>query len=299
MGLRVQQFRIIMPDHSIENQMQMQIPFDTFGGEGRPLHFSHANGYPPQAYRPLLTALSERYRVTAMHARPLWQPEPAKGELPDWSWMVCDLFSFFETHGLQNIIGMGHSMGAVATLLAALERPEQFRGLILLDPTLLPQLTAIGFGLIKKLGLVYRLPLLKTAVRRRSVFTDRRAMFSYYRRKNVFRRIVDEDLRTIVKAQARERADGQIELRYSSAWEAHVYATSPYRWWPLIKGMKTPVLIIAGKETDIFPAASIRTFQRRVPRARIEVLENAGHLVPFERTECVTELITDFVNSLD
>ena len=277
----------------------MQIPYDNFGGEGRPFHFAHANGYPPQAYQPLLTGLSEHYQVTAMHARPLWQPEPAKGDLPDWSWMVSDLFSYFETHGLRNVIGMGHSMGAVATLLAALARPEQFRGIILLDPTLLPRLTATGFGLIKKLGLVNRHPLLRTTVRRRSVFADREAMCSHFRRKIVFSRVQDEDLRTIVKAQAREREDGQVELRYSSAWEAHVYATSPHRWWPLIKGMQTPILIIAGKETDIFQAASIRTFQRRVPHARIEALENAGHLVPFERTERVAELIIDFVISLD
>ncbi len=277
----------------------MLIPYDDFGGEGRHFHFAHANGYPPLAYQLLLTGLSEHYYVRAMHARPLWQAPAAKGELPDWSWMVRDLFSFFETHGLQNIVGMGHSMGAVATLLSALERPEQFRGLILLDPTLLPRWTATGFGLIKNLGLVYRHPLLQSTIRRKSIFPDRQAMFAHYRRKNVFSRITDEDLRTIVKAQVREREDGQVELRYSSAWEAHVYATSPHRWWPLIKGMQTPVLIIAGKETDIFQAASIRTFQRCVPGARIEVLENAGHLVPFERTERVSELIIDFVNSLD
>ncbi len=183
----------------------MLIPYDDFGGEGRHFHFAHANGYPPLAYQLLLTGLSEHYRVRAMHARPLRQPEPARGDLPDWSWMVSDLFSYFVTHGLQNIVGMGHSMGAVATLLSALERPEQSRGLILLDPTLLPRWTATGFGLIKKLRLVYRHPMLRTTVRRRSVFADREGMFAHYRRKRVFSRTRDEDLRTIVRAHPRER----------------------------------------------------------------------------------------------
>ena len=51
---------------------QKQIPFTDYGGDGRILHFAHANGYPPEAYKPLLEKLSNKYHLLAMRMRPLW-----------------------------------------------------------------------------------------------------------------------------------------------------------------------------------------------------------------------------------
>ena len=38
----------------------MTIPSIDFGGNGEELVFLHANGYPPECYRPLLTRLAEK-----------------------------------------------------------------------------------------------------------------------------------------------------------------------------------------------------------------------------------------------
>jgi hypothetical protein len=49
----------------------MTIPFIDFSSAGEELVFMHANGYPPDCYRPLLSRLAETYHVTAMAQRPL------------------------------------------------------------------------------------------------------------------------------------------------------------------------------------------------------------------------------------
>ncbi|HKG53688.1 MAG TPA: hypothetical protein VKB04_05470, partial [Anaerolineales bacterium] len=49
------------------------IPFIDLDGSGPPLHFLHANGYPPDCYRPFLELLQTQYHVFGMLLRPLWK----------------------------------------------------------------------------------------------------------------------------------------------------------------------------------------------------------------------------------
>ena len=48
------------------------LPHFDLGGSGPPLHFLHANGYPPECYTPLLELLQTKYRVFVMYLRALW-----------------------------------------------------------------------------------------------------------------------------------------------------------------------------------------------------------------------------------
>ena len=60
----------------------MSIPFIDHGGMGQPLHFLHANGYPPACYEPLFDLLRSQYHVFGMTLRPLW-PDSKPEELRD------------------------------------------------------------------------------------------------------------------------------------------------------------------------------------------------------------------------
>ena len=76
------------------------LPGLDLGGSGAHLHFAHANGYPPGAYRVLLEQLARDYHVVAMYQRPLWtgsQPE----ELTDWRLLAQDLDQFLEQSSMK------------------------------------------------------------------------------------------------------------------------------------------------------------------------------------------------------
>jgi hypothetical protein len=45
----------------------------TFGTEGKFIHFAHGNGFPPASYTELLNKLGHHGHVMAMDQRPLWQ----------------------------------------------------------------------------------------------------------------------------------------------------------------------------------------------------------------------------------
>ena len=100
------------------------IPYIDLGGSGQPLIFLHANGYPPGCYRQLLAKLSEHYHVSAMLQRPLW-PGSKPDEIEDWRPLADDLLLFLDEHHSEPPIVVGHSMGGIAALRAAIRQPKR------------------------------------------------------------------------------------------------------------------------------------------------------------------------------
>ncbi len=276
----------------------MSTPYLDFGGAGPLLHFAHANGYPPRAYTPLVERLTPRYRVLAALARPLW-PEARPNGFRDWALLTADLLHFLAEQQAHEIIGVGHSLGGVTTLDAALRRPELFRALVLIDPVIYRLRFLWLWELIKNLGLGDRLhPLIPGTLRRRRVFTDANEMFTRYRRAPIFNRIDDRGLRAYVDALARPRADGQLELAYPPEWEVAIYRHGPPNLWGRMPQLKLPLLVIYGAESNTFDAPTQRKMQRLIPHAVFHKVEAAGHLVPLEKPDEVAKVILTFLDGM-
>lgn len=278
------------------------IPLVDFDGGGPSLHFAHANGYPPHAYAPLIETLTPHHHVTAMLMRPLWPGHPPDG-LRDWSPLADDLIQFLDERGEREVIGVGHSLGGVVTLIAALRRPELFRAVVMIDPVLLPYSVLFAWTIAYKLGLAHRLhPLIPATLRRQRVFESAEAMYASYRRKSVFSRIDDHGLRACVEALARPRPDGQVELAYPTDWEVKIYLIGPlveWKLWPQVKELRVPLLVVRGQETDAFVPVAARMMQTRLPRAEIRTIAGAGHLVPLEKPEEVGAVIHEFLERVE
>ncbi len=264
------------------------------------LHFAHANGYPPEAYLPLLEALSVHFRVLASPLRPLW-PGADPESIADWAPLADDLIEWLDEQGLKQIIGCGHSVGATATLMAALRRPDLFRALVLMDPVLFPRWFAYLWRWLIRLGLGERLhPLIASARRRRRVFESRERMFELYRRKMVFSRLSDEALRAYVDALAVPRPEGGVELSYSPEWEAQIYRTGMLRdveTWRALPRLKLPVLLLRAAESDTFLPQAAELFLRRVPQTELQVIPDTSHLLPLEKPQLVAERVVTFIRA--
>lgn len=265
-----------------------------FGGSGLLLHLAHANGFPPGAYRLLAEALAEWSHVVALPARPLWpgsRPESA----PTWHSLADDLIQAFDRLGWRGVIGVGHSMGGVVTLWAAVRRPELFRAVVLVDPVILPPTWLWLVRLAWLLGLQHRLPLVQEALRRRRTWRSRQDCYELYRRLPFFANWPDESLRAYVWAGTRQREDGLIELVYPPEWEAHLFATVPTDVWRAVPRLRVPALVIRGERSSTFRPESQARMERLLPHARFVVIPGAGHLVPMERPELVAATIREWM----
>ncbi len=275
----------------------MTIPHFDYSSKGDPLVFLHANGYPPECYRPLLERLAGGYRVSAMLQRPLW-PESDPQDLQDWRPLSEDLLQYLQERDRSPGYCVGHSMGGIALLRAALIQPERFHAIALLDPVLFPPLTIWIWKAVHALGFGYRFhPLVAAARNRRRQFDDLERLFQGYRRKPVFKYMDDDALRAYVHGIACPRGDGGYKLCYPVEWETRIYTTGLLRDMELWRGLpelSVPMLIIRGAHSNTFRASTARMVSKRQPRARLVALELATHLVPLERPIEVHTLIHSF-----
>ena len=277
------------------------IPSVDFGGTGPLLHFLHANGYPPGCYQPLIERLESQYQVFGMLLRPLW-PQSDPGTIRDWKPFSEDLLGFLHQAAGTSVIGLGHSIGAVVTLRAALREPSLFRALILIDPVLLPPYRILQLRLMRMLHIRRGgKSMVEGALRRRRRFDDLEQLFAGYRRRRVFRFFSDERLRVLLEGITRQSADGSYELVYSLEWEARIYETGLWNdgdLWDGIRTLKVPMLFLRGAQTDTFFARTAEMIRRRNPMVTMQTIPKATHLVPMERPAEVADAIRQFMESL-
>jgi pimeloyl-ACP methyl ester carboxylesterase len=274
----------------------MDIPRFDLGGRNPPLHFLHANGYPPGCYEPFLHFLQTRYHVFGMLLRPLWLNSDLH-EIQDWKPLSDDLLQFLASTS-SPVIGVGHSIGAIVTLRAALRDPSKFMALVLIDPVLFVPSFLLKWHTVRMLGLGDRLhPLSPGAKKRRRNFDDLESVYQRYRRRAVFRYIKDENLRLFIQGMTRKTENGSYELIYSPEWEAQIYRTGMHDFdlWRGLPGLEIPTLFLRGAETDTFLESAAKFVKLKQPKARVESLDKSTHLLPLERPREVFDIIQAFL----
>jgi pimeloyl-ACP methyl ester carboxylesterase len=275
------------------------IPFFDLDGPGRPLHFLHANGYPPACYKSFLDLLQTNYHVFGMLLRPLW-PDSDPAEIRDWKPFSEDLLQFLAQMPAP-VIGVGHSIGAVVTLRAALQEPARFGALVLIEPVLVVPSFMLKWQIVRKLGLGDWLhPLIAGTKKRRRTFDNLEKVFRGYRKRSLFRFMNDEQLRLLISGMTRP-GDRGYELVYPPEWEAQIYRTGmqDFDLWRSLPHLEVPTLLLRGAETDTFLPEAAMLVQRKQPGATVEALPRSTHLLPLEQPKELFEIMQSFLNALE
>ena len=271
-----------------------------FHSSGTPLHFLHANGYPPGCYRSLLELLQTNYHVFGMLLRPLWENSNPK-EVSDWQIFSDDLLRFLRECKTGPVIAVGHSIGATVTLRAALREPDKFRALVLIEPVLFPAARMLSWNFVRAVGLGNRLhPKIPAAYKRRRTFDNLDLVFRGYRKRAVFRYMDDENLRSYIDGITSPGSSGGYELVFSPEWEARIYYTGlrDFDIWRQLPNLKVPAFFLRAAETDTFGEQAAKLVERKQPRARVETLESSTHLLPLEHPKEVFETIQSFLREI-
>ena len=293
----------------------MNTPFFDHGAFGTPLHFLHANGYPPACYKSFLDLLRTKHHVFGMMLRPLW-PDSNPEEIRNWKPFSEDLLQFLASTACLGVhstaplsassnhtpvIGVGHSIGAIVTLRAALQAPDRFRALVLIDPVLFVPSFMMKWQLVSRLGLGDWLhPLIPGTKKRRRSFDNLDKVFRGYRNRQIFRFMSDEDLRLLIEGLT-EPGNGGHELVYPPKWEAQIYRTGmqDFDIWHGLPQLEVPTLFLRGAETDTFLPEAARLVQRKQPKARVETVPKSTHLLPLERPKQVFDITESFLRALE
>ena len=86
------------------------------------IHFAHANGVPSKVYQKLFDLLKDEYDVIYL---PLIGPDKRYPISNHWTYLVDQVIdSIVRQAKGRPVIGLGHSLGSVLTLMASYQRPE-------------------------------------------------------------------------------------------------------------------------------------------------------------------------------
>lgn len=67
----------------------------------------------------------------------------------------------------------------------------------------------------------------------------------------------------------------------------------------VLSAITCPVLLMVGREDRWSPVAQHQDMLRLLPRARLEIIEEAGHFAPLEQPETVAAILAEFLEGTD
>jgi pimeloyl-ACP methyl ester carboxylesterase len=267
-----------------------------WGGSGPMAHISHATGFCAGLYTPFAERLKAHLQVLAMDDRGHGKTRaPANPRhLNNWDIFAEDLERFFE-HLDEPVIAMGHSRGAVSSLVLAVKRPELVRALVLIDPTIYPLLWKWPLTLGKKFGLLRFTPIAARAARRKRIWPDTETILSAYGRKLPFRAWEDGFLEAYIAHGSEGTGQGAVRLCCEPAWESRCFAMVSPSIWHYVAMLRHPTLVIHGAKSDTFLPQAVKRFKAMVPSATFRCFEATSHFVPMERPGETTEAVLTFL----
>ncbi len=246
--------------------------------------FSHANSFPACTYRLLLDDL--RARGFEVHAIERFGHDPAYPVSNNWTQLARQLVDFAQPLVSQRagkVFLVGHSLGGLLSLIAAANRPDIVRGLVLLDAPVVGGWRATTLGAIKRTPLIGSVTPGRFSQRRRTSWDCRDAVLEHFRHKRVFAHWHPQVLADYVDCATETDAHGRRVLSFDRDVETAIYNTVPDNLEGLLRRhpLKCPVSFIGGTHSQEMRQAGMST-THRIAKGRVLMLEGS-HLVPMEK----------------
>ena len=256
-------------------------------GEGPPLLFAHATGFHGRCWDEIIRRVPGR-RAVAIDFRGHGLSDKPAPPYP-WRFFGRELAAVVEALELHGTIGIGHSMGGHSITACAIERPETFSALLLVDPTIF---TPGYYG-------AQRFHDTSFIERRRNVWKSPDAMFERFHKRPPFDQWQPQILRDYCEFGLLP-ANGHFVLACPPEIEASIYQHSnaaDSNLYPGISSITVPVTVMRGGREwrmDAFDLASSPTaadLATKFPNGRDLWLEGRSHYIPMESPGLIAELL--------
>lgn len=238
-------------------------------GGGEPVLFLHGEGGP--TWTPFHDALAERYRLLAP-VHPGYGESSGHDQLQDLPDLIYYYLDFLDRLGLRDLPLVGHGLGGMVAAELAAVQPERFSALVLIAP--------LGLWLADDPVLdFFVLPPAELAA---ALYHDPDA--------------------PAARAAAEMPTEGDALIAFHLE-RAQSMATAAKYLWPIpnrglakrLHRVSAPTLLVWGEHDRIASPRYAEAFRERIAGARVELVEQAGHLPQDEQPAVVAPLVVAFL----
>ena len=267
-------------------------------GTGPQLHFLHGNGFCAGTYSPFLKHLMGDFHIFASDVRGHGGSDhPDAERIRNWTVFAEDLKTLIEQAMAPPVIGMGHSLGAVSTYIAAARYAHLFSSLILIDPVILPYKLLWLIAAAKLLGFRGNLRLAKTARRRRRIFQGKKeALKLFAAGRGIFKNWSKEFVQAYLECGLLEEDSETAVLKCDPELEAQIFESVPVDVWRYAEKITCPVLALRGELSDTFLPEAAQRLKGRISDFELKTISNTGHFPTMEKPQECAQVISDFIH---
>jgi 3-oxoadipate enol-lactonase len=244
-------------------------------GQGPPVLLIMGLGYPSSLWHRTRPVLAQRYRTVAFDNRGVGRSDVPPGPY-SIATMASDAAAVLDAAGVARAHVFGISMGGMIAQEFALQYPARTRSLIL--------------GCTSSGG--------PSAVRAESKVADvlmARGMTLEQAREAILPYIYDA-------ATPREKIEQDVSLRQRwlpspEGYMAQLQGILAWEGYSRIAQITAPTLVIHGKSDALVPPGNGELIAKRIPGARLVLLEHASHLFLTDQTQAAHKEILEFLLS--
>lgn len=251
------------------------------------IQFSHSNGFSAQTYRYFFEQLAP-YRVEAVNR--FGHGEYRVGQ--DWHPLADELLADIRRHGNTPVVGVGHSLGGVLTLWAAVRHPELFSKVILIDPPIFGLQKRIPIWIASLFGLAGKVvPPARKAKRRRRYFSSKQEATETLRGRSLFRNFHPECFQDYIEHGLVAQGNG-VGLAFSAEIEYDIFCKTPCFIGDTVLPMPSYFVYSAHKE--VLQDADLAWLKKNFTRTKL-IEFDGGHMFPMEQPAEAAQLIRSLI----
>lgn len=256
------------------------------------IHFAHGNGFPALCYKQLLTELGKQFNYCYIDRIGHDSRFPVT---ENWHHLVDEVLTSVRAQAGEPVIALGHSLGGILSLVAAMEEPRFFKAVIMLDSPLIGRFKSNMVRLAKVLGLIDRVTPAFRTKGRRHYWQNKEQVLAYLKTRPLFKTFNEDCLQDYIKYGLEQRKDG-FHLRFDKEIEYRIYKTIPHIL-PHYKGkLTTPVALIYGDKSNIVDKMDLRYMEKQFG---VQCFKTKGtHLFPMEYPQCTAQRVMQAVDAI-
>jgi pimeloyl-ACP methyl ester carboxylesterase len=254
-----------------------------FGGKGQPVLMLHGTGLHGRCWAPVAELLRKGFRPLALDMRGHGASGRSPGGSYGWDLFATDTLAVLDQMrlaGSTQVVGVGHSAGATALLLAEAARPHSFARLWGWEPII--AVPGIDLTSRKSAELASR------ARRRRDQFGSPEEARAHFEGRGQFADFAPESLEAFLDGAFVESADGTLRLACDPEDEARMYeAALGHDAWGQLPQVCCPVKLSGGAKSTAVPPGELAPIANRLPAGELSVMPTVTHYGPFEAPAAV------------